>query len=111
MHVGAGLHELGGQPEGLRGRVLILEASRIGHEGDVQRLGDGGGHAHAELREEVAQDLPGRRGVGDDQVQGTEARVVVVVVDVHDELSALHDSRVGPEPPVVRAVQRKQDSI
>ena len=40
MHVGAGLDELGREPERLRGRVRVLEAARVGDEADVERLGD-----------------------------------------------------------------------
>ena len=40
MDVGAGLDELGGEPERLRRRVRVLEAARVGDERDVERLRD-----------------------------------------------------------------------
>jgi len=40
MDVGAGLDEVGGEPERLRRRVRVLEASRVGHERDVKGFGD-----------------------------------------------------------------------
>ena len=68
VHVGAGLDELGREPERLRRRVRVLEAARVGDEPDVERLGDLRRQLHAELPEQVADDLGRRRGVGDDQV-------------------------------------------
>ena len=62
---------------------------------DVERLGDLGRQRDVELAEQVADDLGGRRRVGDDQVDVAEARVVVVVVDVDDERGALERSPVS----------------
>ena len=49
VHVGAGLDELGGEPQRLRRRVRVLEAARVGDERDVERLGDLGRELDAEL--------------------------------------------------------------
>ena len=57
-----------------------------GVSGDVERA------------EQVADDLGGRRGVGDDQVDGPEAGVVVMVVDVDARAAPARASRVGAEP-------------
>ena len=40
VEVGAGLDELGGEPERLRCRVRVLEAAGVGDERDVERLGE-----------------------------------------------------------------------
>ena len=40
VDVGPRLDEVGGEPQCLRRRVRVLEPARIGHERDVQRLGD-----------------------------------------------------------------------
>ena len=40
LHVGTGLEELGGEPQGLRGGVGVLEPPGVGDESDVERLGD-----------------------------------------------------------------------
>jgi hypothetical protein len=86
VDVGSGLHELGGEPEGLGGRVRVLEATGVGDDGDVERLGDRRGEPDAELSKDVGEDLARRRGVADDEIHLAEAGVVVVMVDVHDEL-------------------------
>ena len=49
VDVGAGLDQVGRHPQGLRGRVRVLEAPRVGDEGDVERLGDLGRELDAEL--------------------------------------------------------------
>ena len=55
VDVGPRLHELGGETERLRRRVRVLEATGVGDDGDVERLGDLRGEADAELAEEVAR--------------------------------------------------------
>ena len=57
VHVGAGLDQLGGQPQRLRGRVRVLEPPGVGDEPDVQRLGDLRRERNVELSEQVANDL------------------------------------------------------
>src|SRR5581483_8308843 len=89
VDVGPRVDALGCEPQGLRRRVRVLEAAGIGDEGDVERLGDLRRQLDAELSEDVAQDLARGRCVGDDQVHAAEARVVVVVVDVDDELRTI----------------------
>ena len=93
VHVRAGLDELGREPQRLRARVRVLEAARVGDDGDVEGLGDLGRQGHAEAADHVAEDLARRRGVRDDQVHVPEARVVVVVVDVDHELRRLEELR------------------
>ena len=51
---------------------------------DVQRLGDLGRQLDAEVLVQVPDDLGRAGGAVHDEVRGAEARVVVVVVDVHD---------------------------
>ena len=111
MDVRAGLHELGGEPERLRRRVRVLEAARVRDERDVERLRDLGRQLDPELGEEVAEDLARRGRVGDDEIDVPEAVVVVVVVDVDDERRLLEQRRVGPEPALVRAVEREDDPL
>ena len=55
VDVGAGLDELGREPERLRRRVRVLEAAGVGDERDVERLGDVRGQLDAELAEEIAE--------------------------------------------------------
>ena len=111
VHVGARLHELCGEAQGLGGRVRVLEPARVGDERDVQGLRDVRRQLDAELGQEVADDLAGRRRVRDDEVDRAEARVVVVVVDVDDERRAVQDLWIGPEPALVRAIEREQDPV
>ena len=111
MHVGAGLDELSGEAQGLGSRVRVLEPARVGDERDVEGLGDVGRQLDAELGQEVADDLAGRRRVRDDEVDRAEARVVVVVVDVDDERRAVEHLRIRPEPALVGAVEREQDPV
>ena len=89
VHVRAGLDELGGEAQRLRRRVRVLEPPRVGDERDVERLRDLRRQLDAELGQEVANDLAGRRRVRDDEVDRAEARVVVVMVDVDDERRAV----------------------
>ena len=111
VHVGAGLDELGRQAQRLRRRVRVLEPPRVGDERDVDRLRDLGRQLDAELGQEVADDLAGRRGIRDDEVDRAEPRVVVVVVDVDDERRAVQHLRIRPEAALVRAVEREQHAI
>ena len=111
VDVGPRLHELGGETKCLGRRVRVLEATGVGDDGDVERLGDLRGEADAELAEDVGEDLAGRGGVADDQIHLPEAGVVVVVVDVHDELCLFEQRRLGAEPPLVRAVQCDNDPL
>ena len=63
VHVGAGLDEIGREPERLRRRVRVLEAAGVRDERDVERLGDLGRQRDAELAEDVREHLAGRRRV------------------------------------------------
>src|SRR5204863_7536013 len=78
VDVGARLDQLSGQPQRLRARVRVLKTPCVGDERDVKGLRDLGRQIDAKLRKEIAQHLPRRGSIGDDQVEPTEARVVVV---------------------------------
>ena len=54
----------------------------------------------------VAQNLRGRRRVGDDEVDVAEAGVVVMVIDVDREARQVEHLRIRPEPALVGAVDR-----
>ena len=110
MHVRAGLDEVGRQPQGFRRRVRVLEAPRVGDDGDVERFGDVGRQRHAEWAEDVAQQLAGRRGLRVDEVDVAEARVVVVMVDVHHEGLPL-EQRLVREARRLGAVDRHQHAL
>ena len=84
--VDAGLDQLRRHPVRAGRRVLIGEAPGVGHEADVQRLRDLRRQLDAEPGREVPDELSGAGGVLDDVVDGAEARVVVVVVDVQERL-------------------------
>ena len=111
MDVRAGLDELGGHAQRLRRRVGVLETAGVGHDRDVERLGDVGRQLDAQLLEEVAEDLSRRGRRSDDHVDVAEAAVVVVMVDVDHERRALEHGRIGPDPARVRAVEREDDSL
>ena len=86
VDVGSGLDELGREPQRLRRRVRVLEAARVGHERRRRAPRRSRGVSTTpSSREEVADDLGGRGGVRDDEVDVAEARVVVMVVDVEHE--------------------------
>ena len=104
MDVGPRLDELRCEPKRFRRRVRVLEASGVGDEGDVERLGDRRRQLDSQLAEDVAQYLSRRRGRGVDEVDVAEARVVVMVVDVECQRHAPEDVRVG-DPALVRAVE------
>ena len=55
VDVGSGLHELGGEPEGLGGRVRVLEPARVRDECDVKGLGELRRDRDADQPEDVAQ--------------------------------------------------------
>ena len=110
MDVGAGLDELGREPERLRRRVRVLEPPGVGDERDVERLGELRRQLDAELGENVPQNLAGRGRVGDDEVEVAEARVVVVVVDVEGERRA-RTSGVVADALLLRAVDREEHPL
>ena len=111
VHVGARLHEVGREPQRLRGRVRVLEAPGVGDERDVEGLGDLGRQLDAELAEDVREHLAGRRRVRDDEVHVAEARVVVVVVDVDRERRPLDEAGLGADAARARAVDRDEDAL
>ena len=85
VHVGAGLDELGGEPQRLRRRVRVLEPARVRDQRDVERLRDLGRQLDAELAKRSRTISPVEDASATMQVDVAEARVVVVVVDVDDE--------------------------
>ena len=83
VHVGAGLDELGREPQRLRGRVRVLEPAGVGDEPDVERLGDLRRQRRRRAgRAGRARSRPSTRRASTISVDVAEARVVVVMVDV-----------------------------
>ena len=111
VHVGAGLDELGREPQRLRRRVRVLEAAGVGDETDVERLGDLRRERNVERAEDVADDLGGRRRLVDDQVDAAEAVVVVMVIDVEHQAGALDRLGVGADAALVRAVDGEEHAL
>src|SRR3954451_2944458 len=106
VDVRACLDELRRESERFRRRVRVLEPSGVGDERDVQRLRELGRELDPQLGEHVAQHLARGGGVGDDEVDVAEARVVVVVVDVEDERGERENGLVA-DPILLRAVDRQ----
>ena len=111
VHVGPGLDELRRQPKRLRCRVRVLKAAGVGDERRVERLGELGRQIDAERAEDIAQQLPGRGCFRVDEDHVTEARVVVVVIDVERERRQLQHGRIGPDPALVRAVDGHERAL
>ena len=84
MHVDARLDQVGGHQVCARTGVLVHEASRIGDQADIQRLGDIHRGLHPQSVHQVPDDLRGAGSLGNDEVDGAEVRVVVMMVDVED---------------------------
>src|SRR5439155_706146 len=80
-------------------------------ERDVESLGDLRRQLDAELREDITQDLAGRRGVRNDQVGLAESRVVVMVIDVEHERRAFEWLRLRADPGLVRAIDSDQHAL
>ena len=110
MDVGSSFDELGRQAERLRCRVRVLEAPGVRDERDVERLRELGRQLDAERGKDIAQDLPGRRRVGDDQVDVAETRVVVVMVDVENERRRGEDGLVA-DPVLLGTVDREKHPL
>ena len=108
-HVGARLDELRREPKRLRRRVRVLEPARIGDECGVERLRDLRRQRDVQLPEDVGEHLTGGGRVLDDEVDVSEARVVVVVVDV-DRERRLEQSRLD-DPVLLRAVDGDEDAL
>ena len=83
----------------------------VGHERDVQRLGDLRRERDAELAEHVCEHLARRRRVRDDEIDVAEAGVVVVVVDVDREPRRVDDARLGAHAARARAVDGDEDAL
>ena len=94
----------------MRGRrgVRVLEAAGVGHEADVQRPRRALGQRNARLVEQARDDLGGAGCVGDDEVDGAEERVVVVVVDVDDARELPGDLAAAVDPLRRAAIERDQ---
>src|SRR5215475_7714586 len=95
----------------LRSRVRVPEAPRVGHQRDVDRLGDLPGQLDAELVEDPRGDLPGRRGPVEDEVDRPEARVVVVVIDVDRKRHLVQQLCGSAHASRICAVQSQQDAL
>ena len=110
VHVRPRLDEVGREPQSLRGGVCVLEPAGVGDEADVEGFGDLGSQPDAERIEQITGDLGCRGRIRDDEVDGSEARVVVMVIDVDDERGLAEDRRVRPDAALVRAVDGEQDA-
>ena len=84
VHVDAGADQVGRHLVRARAGVLVHEPAGVGDQPDVERLGDRLGQLDAEPAHQVPDHLGRARRVRHDVVDGPEARVVVVVVDVED---------------------------
>ena len=109
VRVGTRCHQIGSEPERLRRRVRVLEAARVGHERRVQRLRQLRREPDPELVKDVREQLSRRRRLGVDEVDGAEAAVVVMVVDVDHE-RCLEQSLIG-QPCLLRTVDGEQDAL
>jgi hypothetical protein len=105
-----GPDQLGRHQMRVRRRVLVHEAAGVGDEPDVERLR----HLRRDLRAQLLRDPPhdlGRaRGLRIDQVDGPEAGVVVVVVDV-DDVGAVVLEEVDRHPIDVPAVEEHHHAL
>src|SRR5262249_16891422 len=95
VNVRTGLDELGSEAECFWRGVRVLEPSRVRDQGDVEGLGQFRRQGKSQLGDDVTQDLTRRRGVRPDEIYVSEARVVVVVVDVDDDRGAADGLRVA----------------
>ncbi len=109
LGVGTCLEQFGREPQCLRRRVRVLKPPGIRDEPRVERLGDIGCQSDAEPGEHVRQHLGRRRSLGDDEIRGSEARVVVMVVDVHEHRGL--EQPLVREPRLLGAVDRDQNPI
>ena len=94
-----------------RRRVGVLEAPRVGHEADVERERRALGERDARLVEQARDDLGRARGLGVDEVDVAEERVVVVVVDVDDAREAAGDLAGAVDALRRAAVERDQRAL
>ena len=111
VEVGARFDQIGGKPVRLRRRARVLKAPSVGDERDIERLGDLRRDPHTELGEHVAQHLARRRRIGDDEIDVTEACVVVMVVDVDDGDSLIEQPCVLADAVGLRAVDRNHRAV
>ena len=110
LRLDARLDQLGRHHVRARRRVLEHELARVGDEPDVERVGDRRRDLGAELLGELVDDLGGARRRRLDEVDGAEAGVVVMVVDVQDvDLRATHE--VDGHPVDVAAIEEHDDPL
>ncbi len=79
---------VGGDPVGVRRRVLVHELAGVGDQADVERRSHLRRDRHLQQPRQVEDDLGRAGGLDLDQVEVAEAGVVVVVVDVDHEVAA-----------------------
>ena len=92
---------------GPRRGVLVGEAPGVGDQPDVERLGDRRRQIDVEPAHQIPDDLGRAGGLPDDVVDRSEARVVVVVIDVHERLGvAQRGQRVAVEVAAVEEDRR-----
>ncbi len=110
VDVDPGVDQVGRHP--MRGRpgVLVHEHAGVGHQADVERGRDLRGDLGAEQPGELEDDLRRARDVGVDQVDGAEAGVVVVVVDV-DQPGARALQELDRHPVDVAAVEEDERAV
>ena len=111
VDIDADVDEIGGHQVGGAPGVLVHEAPGVGDEPDVERLGDHPGRRHAELAHEFPHDLRGARRAIGDEVDGPEARVVVMVVDVEDVQTLLRAERLRGVASEVAAVEEDERAL
>ena len=92
------------------GRVLVLEPPGVGHQGDIEGLGDPRRDLDAQIVDQPVNDLGRARGLTHDEVRGAEASVVVVVVDVED-VRVVAAEEVDRHPVDVSAVEKDDRSL
>ena len=109
-HVGTRLDELSGKTERLGRRIRVLETAGVRDDGRVERLRDRVVQLDPERDEDVREHLRGGRCVVDDEVDVPEARVVVMVVDVHGQPRRL-DQRLFDDPALLGAVDGDEHAL
>ena len=90
--------------------VLVHEHAGVGDQADVERGRDLGRDLGAEQPGELEDDLGRAGGVGVDQVDGPEAGVVVVVVDV-EQPGAVALQELDRHPVDVAAVEEDERAV
>ena len=110
MDVRTCLDKLRRESQRLRCRICVLEPARIRHQRDVERFCHVRSQLDAQLTQEIADDFARRRCIRNHEVDVTEARVVVVVIDVDRERHTPEHLGVC-DATLVRAVERNENAL